>query len=69
MDARRTWEQNGAGGWNIGPNMDQYICYHVYINEKISEHIGDTVELFPNNTKMTFMSSENCVSLATEDLT
>jgi hypothetical protein len=30
---RRTWAPHGQDGWYIGPTLEHYICYTVYITK------------------------------------
>ena len=49
---RRTWGQDRIQVWYIGPAVEHYYCYKVYISNTRVEYITDTVELFPENTTM-----------------
>ena len=31
-----TWIKNGVSGWHIGPALEHYICYKVFVTEMIS---------------------------------
>jgi hypothetical protein len=44
---RRTWAPLGQYGWYIGPDLEHYRCYRVYIQKTISERVAEAVELFP----------------------
>ena len=44
---RRTWAPHGVDGWYIGPAMDHYQCYRVWIPSTHAERIADTVQFFP----------------------
>ena len=43
---RRTWAPHGVDGWYLGPAMDHYQCYRVWIPSTHAERIADTVKLF-----------------------
>ena len=43
---RRTWAPHGVDGWYIGPAMDHYQCYRVWIPSTHAEHIADTIQFF-----------------------
>jgi hypothetical protein len=47
---RRTWAIHGQDGWNIGPALEYYQCYTVYINKTRGNKIVETVEFFPKNS-------------------
>jgi hypothetical protein len=51
---RRTWAPHGQYGWYIGPALEHYRCYTVYITKTRSEHIVETVEFFPIEVAMSF---------------
>jgi hypothetical protein len=36
---RRRWEPHGQYGWYIGPALEHYRCYRVYINKTRSERV------------------------------
>ena len=43
----RTWAPYGVDGWYIGPAMDHYQCYRVWIPSTHAERIADTIQFFP----------------------
>ena len=49
---RSTLGQNRVHGWYIGPEVEHYKCYNVYISNTREERTTDTVELFPNKKTM-----------------
>ena len=59
---RRTWGHHRVKVWYIGPTVEHYRCYKVYIYNKTWERIADTVELFPENTTMPVISSANAAT-------
>jgi hypothetical protein len=44
---RRTWAPHGQDGWYIGPALEHYLCYTVYITKTRSNRIVETVHFFP----------------------
>jgi hypothetical protein len=44
---RRTWAPHGKDGWYIGPALEHYRCYKVYINKTRSERVVETLGFFP----------------------
>ena len=46
---RRTWAHHGKLGWYIGPAMDHYRCFQVYIPETRGERQASTVSFFPHD--------------------
>jgi hypothetical protein len=65
---RRTWAPQGQHGYSLGPAIHNYRCQIVYISAKASEHIVDTLELFPHNYQMPQLSSTNRLSMAAKDM-
>ena len=47
-----TWIKNVVLGWYIGPYLEHYRCYKLFVTETISERIADMVEFFPQNLIM-----------------
>jgi hypothetical protein len=43
-------------GWYIGPALEHYRCYTVYITKTRSSRIVETVEFFPHQFKIPFPS-------------
>jgi hypothetical protein len=66
---RRTWAPHGQHGYFLGPAMHHYRCQHVYISATASEHIVDTLELFPQNYQMPQLSSTDRLLMAAKDMT
>jgi hypothetical protein len=50
---RRTWAPHGQDGWYIGPALEHYRCYTVYINKTRGNRIVETVEFFPEEINLT----------------
>jgi hypothetical protein len=50
---RRTWAPHGQDGWYIGPALEHYRCYTVYVNKTRGELIVETVEFFPRRVQIT----------------
>jgi hypothetical protein len=66
---KRTWAPHGQDGWYIGPALEHYRCYTVYITKTISNRIVETVEFFPQKITLPFPSSHNLATQAAADLT
>ena len=54
LDQRGTWDKKGKDGWYLGPSMEYYRCYRVYIPATRAERVGKSVYFFPHN----FMAPE-----------
>jgi hypothetical protein len=66
---RRTWAPHGQDGWYIGPALEHYRCYTVYITKTRGERIVETVELFPEKFTLSFPSAQELATQAAADLT
>jgi hypothetical protein len=66
---RRTWDPHGQDGWYIGPALEHYRCYMVYITKTRSNTIVETVEFSPHKFKLPFPSSSELATQATAYLT
>jgi hypothetical protein len=66
---RRTWAPHGQYGWYIGPALEHYRCYTVYITKTRSSRVVETVEFFPHTFKLPFPSSIELATQAEADLT
>jgi hypothetical protein len=66
---RRTWAPHGQDGWYVGPSLEYYRCYTVYISKTRSNRIMETVEFFPQKIILPFPSSHDLATQAAADLT
>jgi hypothetical protein len=66
---RRTWEPHGQYGWYVGPALEHYRCYTVYINKTRGERVAETVDFFPENFKLPFPSTQELATKAATELT
>jgi hypothetical protein len=66
---RQTWAPHGQDGWYIGPAMEYYRCYTVYITKTRSNRIVETVEFSPHQFKIPFPSSSDLATQAAAELT
>jgi hypothetical protein len=66
---RRTWAPHGQDGWYIGPALEYYRCYTVYINKTRGERVVETVDFFPENFKLPFPSTQDLDTKAATELT
>jgi hypothetical protein len=56
---RRTWSTHGQDGWYIGPALEHYRCYTVYITKTRTHRIVETDEFFPHKFTLPFPSSRD----------
>jgi hypothetical protein len=66
---RRPWAPHGQYGWYIGPALEHYRCYTVYITKTRSSRVVETVNFFPHKFKLPFPSSSKLAMQAAADLT
>jgi hypothetical protein len=66
---RRTWAPHGQDGWYIGPALEHYRCYTVYITKTRGNRIVETVDFFPEKFTLPFPSSQDLATQAAADLT
>jgi hypothetical protein len=51
---RRTWAPHGQAGWYIGPALEHYRCYTVYITKTRGDRIVETVDFLPKKITLPF---------------
>jgi hypothetical protein len=56
---RRTWAPHGQDGWYIGPALEHYRCYTVYITKTRGERIVETVGFSPEKFTLPFPSAQD----------
>jgi hypothetical protein len=61
--------QIGQDDWYIGPALEHYRCYTVYITKTRGNRIVETVEFFPEKIISPFPSSQDLATQAASDLT
>jgi hypothetical protein len=66
---RRTWAPHGQDGWYIGPALEHYRCYTVYITKTRSKRVVETVEFPPEKFTSPFPSYHDLETQAAADLT
>ena len=67
-DQRASWDPHGVDGFYLGPALDHYRCYQVYITKTRGTRVVDTVEFFPTKTKLPQTSSKDLASIAALEL-
>jgi len=63
-----SWAPHGIEGWYVGPAMEHYHCWTIHVTSTNSKRIGDTVEFFPQYTKVPRLSSADAATYAARDL-
>jgi hypothetical protein len=67
-DKRNSWDPHGNTGWYVGPAMEHYCCYHIYVPKTQAYRIADTVDFFPSKVPMPKLSSADAAQHAAQDL-
>ena len=62
------WAFHGVPGFYIGPFMNGYRTYKVYIPKTRAERSAGVVDFFPQSTKMPFMSTTDVITKAVADI-
>ena len=55
-------------GWYIGPSLNHYRCYRVYVNATRAERIIDTIEFFPETKPRALDPNNQAATIAANDL-
>jgi hypothetical protein len=66
---RRNWAPHGQDGWYIGPALEHYRCYTVYIAKTRSSRVVETVDFSHISSNYHFLSSSELATQAAADLT
>jgi hypothetical protein len=65
---RQSWDPHATEGWYLGPAHDHYRCYRVFTNKTKAERIIDTIELFPEHTRVPYATPTQVVEKAAHDI-
>jgi len=65
---RDSWAPHAIDGWYIGPALDSYRCYTVWIQETRAERICDTISWFPTQVKMPTPSTDDLILASLLDI-
>jgi hypothetical protein len=52
---RRIWAPHGQDGWYIGPALEHYRCYTIYITKTRGERVVETVDFFRKLSNYRFL--------------
>jgi len=67
-EQRATWAAHGVDGFYLGPALDHYRCYRVYVHATKNNRISDTLAWFPAAVHMPGSSSQDLIHAALRDL-
>lgn len=66
---RGTWAPHGSTAWYVGPALNHYRCYTLYMPKTHATRIFDTVEFFNDDYPVPQTSSQDAAIRAAQDLT
>jgi hypothetical protein len=66
---RQTWAPNRKDGWFIGPDLEHYRFYTVYMTKTRGDRIVGTVDFVPKQFTLPFPSPQYLATQAAVDLT
>ena len=67
-DKHASWAAHGVNRWYLGPAMEHYHCYCVYVTNTRAERKSDTMEFFLQHTKVPSMTAINAATTAAQQL-
>jgi hypothetical protein len=67
-DKRTTWAPHGLDGWYVGPALDSYRCWQIWIWESRAVRICDTVTWYPTKVTMPDSSSTATIVACLKDI-
>jgi hypothetical protein len=50
-DKRSTWAPHGVDGWYVGPALESYRCYTIWIEETRAIRVCDTLSWLPTRSQ------------------
>ena len=67
-DKQASWAAHGVDGWYLVPAVEHYRCYRVYVNHTRAERNADTVEFFPQHTKVPSIAANNADTTTAQEI-
>lgn len=64
----RTWGTHGLPGWYVGPAMESYRCFTIWITATRATRTTDTVQWHPKHVTMLTISTTNMIIAAAHNL-
>jgi len=65
---RTTWSPHAEDGWYIGPAMDSYRCYRIWLWDSRAARICDTITWFPTKLVMPLATTADLVLAGITDI-
>ena len=54
--------------WYLGPALEHYRCYRVFVNKSKAERVTDTLEFFPQKVPMLYATPTDVAIQATSEI-
>ena len=67
-DQRGSWDVHAVKGYYVGPALDSYRCYEVYIPSTRGVRISDTVVWLPKTTTMPGASTNDLIHISLQEI-
>jgi hypothetical protein len=65
---RTKWSPHGLDAWYVGPALDSYRCYNIWVWETRAERICDTVTWFPSKVTIPASLSTGIIMSSLHDI-
>ncbi len=65
---RETWSPHALDGWYVGPALESYRCYNIWICDTRAERICDTLTWYPTKVRMPASSSNDIIIACLKDI-
>ena len=59
---------DGTEGWYLGPALEHYRCYRVFVNKSKAEQVTDTLEFFPQKLPMPYSTPTDVAIQSTSEI-
>jgi hypothetical protein len=67
-DNQLTWSPHAEDGWYVGPALDSYQCYQIWMFATHAERVSDTISWFPTKINMPLASSNDLILATLNDI-
>lgn len=65
---RTSWAPHGLDGYYLGPALESYRCYRVWIRDTRKDRIADTVAWFPKYVQLPSSSTADRIAASLQDI-
>ena len=65
---RLSWDPHGTEGWYLGPALEHYRCYRLFVNKSKAERVTDTIDFFTEKAPMPYMTPTDVAIQATAEI-